>query len=149
MKVTAVTVEHQLNRLIFDDIERFMSKRDVPEGLDAENLMSIPYLASISDIDIGFISLFRRTGSGSCVALVIQYTVKIGGAVVVTMIRNASDPAYGLFHYRQSEAPEDLNYLRATLQGPRDYRAMAPGEIEKFADDISGMAKTQIRIVPQ
>jgi hypothetical protein len=78
---------------------------------------------------------------------VIQYTVKIGGEVVIALVRNSQNPAYGMLHYRKADAAKDLAHLQATLTAPRDYREMTREEIDAFSTDVSGLAKKQIRIM--
>ena len=141
-------VEHQINHLIFGDIERFMAVREVPANLSGQKLTPFPYMATVGDVDIGFLSLFRSTGPGRAVAMVIQYTVRIGGEVVVSLIRSAQNPAYGMLHYRKAHAGADLKHLQDTLVGPRDYREMTRAEVEQFSKDAQGLDKKQIRIMP-
>ena len=146
--MTQPMLEHQINHLIFGDIERFMSTREVPPNLSNQNLMPVPHIATVGDVDVGFIALFRRTGPGRAVALVIQYTVRIGGDVAVALVRNSENPAYGMLHYRKARAAEDFAHLQAMLTAPRDYREMTRPEIDQFAVDVQGFDKKQIRIMP-
>jgi len=146
--MSAALVEHQINHLIFGDIERFMSTRAVPPGIKAQDLTPVPHIATVGDIDIGFIALFRATGPGRAVALVIQYTVKIGGHVVISLVRSSQNPAYGMLHYRKAQAEKDLAHLQATLTAPREYRDMTRAEIDDFSTDVTGLDKKQIRIMP-
>ena len=141
-------VEHQINHLIFGDIERFMATREVPPDLSAKNLTPVPFIAMVGDVEIGFISLFRSTGPGRAVAMVIQYTVKVGGEVVATLIRSSQNPAYGMLHYRKSHAAGDFKHLTDTLTAPRDYREMTRAEIDQYSQDAQGLDKKQIRIMP-
>lgn len=141
-------LEHQINHLIFGDIERFMATREVPPNLSGQDLVPVPHIATVGDVDVGFIALFRRTGPGRAVAMVIQYTVRIGGEVVVALVRNSQNPAYGMLHYRKTEAADDLKHLQATLSAPRDYREMTRAEIDQFSADVHGLDKKQIRIMP-
>jgi len=145
--VTPLSNEHQLNRLIFDDIELFMSRQSVPPVRVPEQPTPIPFIATVDDIEVAFIAMIRRTSPTSVLALVIQYSVRAGGAVVASMIRNMQNPIYGLMHFRP-EIADDLAYLQNHLTGPLAYRLMTDDEIKHFAVDMDGMTKKQIRLRP-
>ena len=80
--------------------------------------------------------------------MVIQYTVKVGGDVAASLVRNSRDPIYGMFHFRRERLAEDLEHLTATFAGPLDFREMTRAEAEIFAAEDTSLAKKQIRVVP-
>jgi hypothetical protein len=145
--MSGALIEHQINQFVFGDIERFMSVHEVPKNLSTQNLMPLPYIATVGDVDVGFIALFRATGPGRAVALVIQYSVRIAGEVVVTMIRNSTDPVYGMFHCRKDQAAADFAHMQAAIKAPLDYREMTKAEVDAFAKSPDGLEKKQIRIM--
>ena len=141
--------EHRLNRLIFDGVSKYMDTVDLPVQARADQVTPIPYVGEMSDVTVAFISLFRRTRATGGVGLIIQYTVKIGGVVVASLVRNSHDPIYGMFHYRRQRLTEDFEHLKATLTSPMEFREMTRVEAETFAAEDPGLAKKQIRIVPR
>tara|TARA_R110000868_G_scaffold7821_7_gene41197 strand:- start:280 stop:723 length:444 start_codon:yes stop_codon:yes gene_type:complete len=141
--------EHQLNRLIFDGVSKYMDTLDLPAEARGDRVTPIPYLGELGDVTVAFISLFRRTRANGGVGLIIQYTVRIGETVVASLVRNSRDPIYGMFHFRREHLPKDLEHLKATLIAPMSFREMTRAEAETFAVEDKSMAKKQIRVIPR
>lgn len=141
--------EHQLNRLIFDGLSKYMDTLELPAEAREDRVTPVPYLGEMGDVTVAFISLFRRTRANGGVGLIIQYTVRIGDTVVASLVRNSRDPIYGMLHFRREQLPEDLEHLKTTLTEPMAFRAMTRKEAETFAVEDKGMAKKQIRVLPR
>jgi hypothetical protein len=147
--VPELSIEHRLNRLIFDGVTKYMDTVDLPENARSDQVTPVPYVCESGDATIAFISLFRRTRANGGVGLVIQYTVKIGDKVAAALVRNSRDPLYGMFHYRREHLAEDLEHLAKTFAGPMEFREMTRDEAESFAAEDKSLARRQIRVTPR
>jgi len=120
----------------------------LPSNARSDQVTPVPYIADLDNVTIAYICLFRRTRRDGGVALVIQYTVKIGGYVVASFVRNSHDPMYAMLHFRRESLADDLQLLKTKITAPPAFREMTRSEAETFAAEDTRLSKKQIRILP-